>query len=47
MVVEFTMAAARSNWRASVIGERASRRFFEEHAEVGRPVVLRSNDFFR
>jgi Protein of unknown function (DUF1488) len=30
-----------------VIEERASRKFFEEQAQAGRPVVLRSNDFFR
>jgi hypothetical protein len=30
-----------------VIEERASRKFFDELAEVDRPVVLRSNDFFR
>jgi hypothetical protein len=30
-----------------VIEERASRKFFEEQAEADRPVVLRSNDFFR
>ena len=28
------------------IEERASRKFFEEHARSGRPVILRSNDFF-
>jgi len=28
-----------------VIEERASRKFFEEQAQAGRPVVLRSNDF--
>jgi hypothetical protein len=28
-----------------VIEERASRRFSEEQVQVGRPVVLRSNDF--
>ncbi len=27
--------------------ERASRKFFEEQAQADRPVVLRSNDFFR
>jgi Protein of unknown function (DUF1488) len=30
-----------------VIEERASRKFFDEQAGVDRPVVLRSNDFFR
>ena len=30
-----------------VIEERASRKFFEERAKADRPVVLRSNDFFR
>lgn len=30
-----------------VIEERASRKFFEEQAEADRPVVLRSNDFFK
>ena len=30
-----------------VIEERASRKFFEEPVEAGRPVVLRSNDFFK
>jgi Protein of unknown function (DUF1488) len=30
-----------------VIEERASRKIFEEQAEADRPVVLRSNDFFR
>jgi hypothetical protein len=30
-----------------VIEERASRRFFEEQVQADRPVVLRSNDFFR
>jgi hypothetical protein len=29
------------------IEERASRKFFEEQAQADRPVVLRSNDFFR
>ena len=29
------------------IEERASRKYFEEQAEAGRPVVLRSNDFSR
>lgn len=28
-----------------VVEERASRKFFEEQAQAGRPVVLRSNDF--
>ena len=28
-----------------VIEEQASRKFFEEHVRVDRPVVLRSNDF--
>ena len=30
-----------------VIEERASRKFFNERAQADRPVVLRSNDFFR
>ena len=30
-----------------VIEERASRKFFEEQAQADRPVVLRSNDFFK
>ena len=30
-----------------VIEERASRKFFEEPVDTERPVVLRSNDFFR
>jgi len=30
-----------------VIEERASRKFFEEQAQADRPIVLRSNDFFR
>ncbi len=30
-----------------VIEERASRKFFEEQPQADRPVVLRSNDFFR
>jgi hypothetical protein len=30
-----------------VIEERASRKFFEEHAQSDRPVVLRANDFLR
>ena len=30
-----------------VIEERASRKFFEEQAQANRPVVLRTNDFFR
>ena len=30
-----------------VIEERASCKFFEEQAQADRPVVLRSNDFFR
>ena len=30
-----------------VIEERASRKFFEEQVQADRPVVLRSNDFFR
>ncbi len=30
-----------------VIEERASRKFFDEQAQANRPVVLRSNDFFR
>jgi hypothetical protein len=30
-----------------VIEERASRKFLEEPAQAHRPVVLRSNDFFR
>ena len=29
------------------IEERAPRMFFEEQAQADRPVVLRSNDFFR
>jgi len=29
------------------IEERAARKFFEELAETKRPVVLRSNDFFK
>ena len=29
----------------AVIEERASRKFFEEKAQAGRPVVLRANDF--
>ena len=29
------------------IEERAARKFFEEPAETKRPVVLRSNDFFK
>ena len=29
------------------IEERASRKFFEGQAQADRPVVLRSNDFFR
>ena len=29
----------------AVIEERASRKFFEEKARAGRPVVLRANDF--
>ena len=29
------------------IEERAARKFFEEAAETKRPVVLRSNDFFK
>jgi hypothetical protein len=29
------------------IEERASRKFFEEQCQAGRPVILRSNDFFR
>jgi Protein of unknown function (DUF1488) len=29
-----------------VIEERASRKFFDGHSGVDRPVVLRSNDFF-
>jgi len=28
-----------------VIEERASRKFFEEHVRIDRPVILRSNDF--
>ena len=28
-----------------IIEERASLKFFEEQAQAGRPVVLRSNDF--
>ena len=30
-----------------VIEEQASRKFFEEHPQTDRPVVLRSNDFSR
>jgi hypothetical protein len=30
-----------------VIEERASRKFFEEQVQANRPVLLRSNDFFR
>ena len=30
-----------------VIEERVSRKFFEEQAQADRPVVLRSNDFFK
>jgi Protein of unknown function (DUF1488) len=30
-----------------LIEERASRKFFEEQVQAGRPVVLRSNDFTR
>jgi hypothetical protein len=30
-----------------VLEERASRKFFEGQAQADRPVVLRSNDFFR
>ena len=30
-----------------VIEERASRKFLEEQAQADRPVVLRSNDFFK
>jgi Protein of unknown function (DUF1488) len=30
-----------------IIEERAPRKFFEEQAQADRPVVLRSNDFFR
>jgi hypothetical protein len=30
-----------------VIEERASRKFFEEQAQAGQPVVLRANDFVR
>ena len=29
------------------IEERASRKFFEEQTQAGRPIVLRSNDFFK
>lgn len=29
------------------IEERASRKYFDEQAQAGRPVVLRSNDFSR
>ena len=29
------------------IEERTARKFFEEPAETKRPVVLRSNDFFK
>jgi hypothetical protein len=30
-----------------VIEERASRKFFEESVQAARPIVLRSNDFFK
>jgi hypothetical protein len=30
-----------------VIEERASRKYFDEQAQADRPVVLRSNDFYR
>ena len=30
-----------------VIEERASRKFFKEQTQADRPVVLRSNDFFK
>ena len=30
-----------------VIEERASRKLFDEQAQADRPVVLRSNDFFK
>ncbi len=30
-----------------VIEDRASRKFFDEQARPGRPVVLRSNDFIK
>lgn len=30
-----------------VIEDRASAKFFEEHARLDRPVVLRSNDFLK
>ena len=30
-----------------IIEERASRKFFEEHARADRPVVLRANDFLK
>jgi hypothetical protein len=30
-----------------VIEEQASRKFFDEQAQAGRPVVLRANDFVR
>jgi hypothetical protein len=30
-----------------VIEERASRKFFDEQAQAGRPVVLRANDFVK
>jgi hypothetical protein len=29
----------------NLIEERASRKFFEEQAQAGRPLILRSNDF--
>jgi hypothetical protein len=28
-----------------IIEERASRKFFDEEAQAGRPLILRSNDF--
>ncbi len=30
-----------------LIEERASRKFFEEHAHADRPLILRSNDFWQ
>ena len=30
-----------------LVEERASLKFFEERAQADRPVVLRSNDFFK
>ena len=54
MIVEFTMLdqdktimCAISTTGMEAIEERASRKFFEEQTQAGRPVVLRSNDFFK